>query len=154
MRRASSKASIQVTAAPRPTSRPSSNLHQGKLCQALRPQDAHHGGRSAQRPCAAVLRGAHVKLLRVLTEAANSAAIPNGTSTSRISRSRTSITRAPRPRVRRRMASVNASTRVVQSTNCSPIWTRGSKNTMKHGHIRDVGASAKRPCRPSWMQCR
>ena len=23
-------------------------LHQGKLCQALQPQDAHHGGRSAQ----------------------------------------------------------------------------------------------------------
>jgi hypothetical protein len=24
------------------------HLYQGKLCQALRPQDAHHGGRSAQ----------------------------------------------------------------------------------------------------------
>jgi hypothetical protein len=79
------------------------------------------------------------------------------------------ITRAPRPRARRRMASVNASTRprstssialrsakryIVQSTSCSPIWTRGSKNTMRHGHIRDVGASAKPRCRPSWMQCR
>src|SRR5262245_436631 len=34
------------------------HLYQGKLCQALRPQDAHHGSRSAQRPCAAILRGA------------------------------------------------------------------------------------------------
>src|SRR5262249_2937874 len=77
-----------------------------------------------------------VKLLRA---AASSAAIPNGTSMSCISRSRTSITRAPRPRARRPTASVNASTRprstssivlrsakryIVQSTNCRPIWTR------------------------------
>src|SRR5207247_6131369 len=70
---------------------------------------------------------------------------------------------------RRRTASVNASTRprstsfivlrsakryIVQSTSCRPIWTRGSKSTMRHGPIRDVGASAKPRCRPSWMQCR
>ena len=48
-----------------------------------------------------------VKLLRVLiTAAASSAATPNGTSMSCILRSRTSITRAPRPRARRRTASV------------------------------------------------
>ena len=28
-------------------------------------------------------------------------------------------------------------------------WTYGSKNTMRHGHIRDVGASAKPRCKPS-----
>jgi hypothetical protein len=27
---------------------------------------------------------------------------------------------------------------IVQSTNCSTIWTRGSKNTMRHGHIKDL----------------
>jgi hypothetical protein len=67
------------------------------------------------------------------------------------------IDRAPRPRAHRRTASVNASTRprstssivlhsakryIVQSTSCRRIWKRGSKNTMRHGHIRDVGASA------------
>src|SRR5262249_30800223 len=70
---------------------------------------------------------------------------------------------------RRRTASVNASTRprsmssivlrsakryIVQSTNCRPIWTRGSKSTMRHGHIRDVGASGKPRCGRYWMQCR
>src|SRR5262245_24499023 len=111
-----------------------------------------------------------VKLLRVLTDrAASSAATRNGTSMSCISRSRTSITRAPRPRARRPTASVNASTRprstssivlpsakryIVQSTNCRLIWTRGSENTTRHGHIRDVGASGKPRCGRSWMQCR
>src|SRR5512132_2040704 len=100
---------------------------------------------------------------------AHGAAIQNGTSTSCTSRSRTSITRAPRPRARRRTASVNASTRprstssivlrsakrcIVRPTNCRRIWTRGSKNTMRYGHIRDVGALARPRCRPSWMQCR
>src|SRR5262249_46494795 len=56
-----------------------------------------------------------VKLLRVLTDR-GSELIPNGASTSSISRSRTSITRAPGPRARRRTASVNAFTR-PRSTN-------------------------------------
>jgi hypothetical protein len=34
-----------------------------------------------------------------------------------------------------------------------PIWTRGSKNTMKHAHIRDVGASARSRCGPSLTRC-
>ena len=81
-----------------------------------------------------------------------------------ISRSRTSLIRAPpRSRARRRMTSVNASTRprstnsialrsakIVQPTSCRPIWTLGSKNTMRHDHIRDVGASAKPRCRRSY----
>src|SRR5262245_3066665 len=72
-------------------------------------------------------------------------------------------------RARRRTASVNASTRprstssivlpsakryIVQSTNCRSIWTRGSENTTRHGHIRDVGASGTPRCGRSWMQCR
>ena len=76
---------------------------------------------------------------------------------------------ALRPRARRPTASVNASTRpcstssivlrfvkrcIVQPTTCRLIWTRGSRSTMRNGHIRDVGASAKPRCRPSWMQCR
>jgi hypothetical protein len=51
-------------------------------------------------------------------------AIPNGTNTSCISRSRTSITRAPRPRARRRTASVNASTR---PRSMSSIVSRSAK---------------------------
>jgi hypothetical protein len=42
---------------------------------------------------------------------------------------------------------------IVQSTSCRPISMSGSANTMRRGHIRDAGASAKRRCRPSWMQC-
>jgi transposase InsO family protein len=34
---------------------------------------------------------------------------------------------------------------IVQPTSCKRIWTHGSKNTMRHGHIRDVGASARPP---------
>jgi hypothetical protein len=78
-----------------------------------------------------------VKLLRVLTDRGSEfLAIPNGTNTSSTSRSRTSITRAPRPSARRRTASVNASTRprptnsivlrsakryIAQSTSCRAI---------------------------------
>jgi hypothetical protein len=68
--------------------------------------------------------------------------------TSCISRSRTSITRAPKPRAHRRMASVNAFNKtalnefyrvayrkgVVQQTSSRPIWTHGSKNTMWRSH--------------------
>src|SRR5262249_16146282 len=106
-----------------------------------------------------------VKLLRVLTDRGSEFC----GNPERHERSRTSITRAPRPRARRPTASVNASIRprstssivlhsakrcIVQPMSCRPIWTRGSKNTMRHGHIRDVGALARRRCRPSWMQCR
>jgi hypothetical protein len=31
----------------------------------------------------------------------------------------------------------------LQPTRCRRIWTRGSKNTMRHGRIRDVGALGK-----------
>ena len=44
------------------------HLHEGGLRQALRPQDADHGGRSHQRPGAAVLRQHEVKLLRMLID--------------------------------------------------------------------------------------
>ena len=43
---------------------------------------------------------------------------------------------------------------ILRPTTRRPIWTHGSRNTMWNGHIRDVGASAKPRCRPSWMQCR
>jgi len=81
---------------------------------------------------------------------------------------RTSITRAPRPRARRPMVSVNASTRprstnftaspsakrcIIQSMSCRPTWTCGSENTMNKGRIRDAGASANRRCRHSLMPC-
>jgi transposase InsO family protein len=33
-------------------------------------------------------------------------------------------------------------------------WITGSLNTMRRGLTRDAGASAKRRCRLSWMQCR
>ena len=48
---------------------------------------------------------------KLLRAAASIAAIQSGTSTSSISRSRTSITRAPKPRARRPTASVNAFTK-------------------------------------------
>jgi hypothetical protein len=69
---------------------------------ALRPQDAHHGGDLLN--CCCFFEDHDVKLLRVLTDR-GSELIPNGASTSSISRSRTSITRAPGPRARRRTAS-------------------------------------------------
>src|SRR5262245_31677978 len=109
-----------------------------------------------------------VKLLRVLTDRGSEfCGTPNPPVRSSISRSRTSIIHAPRSRARRRTVSVNASTRphstssivlrsakryMVQSTSCRAIWTRGSKNTMRYDRIRDVGASEKPRCRPSWMQ--
>jgi transposase InsO family protein len=39
--------------------------------------------------------------------------------------------------------------KAYRSTDCGLIWTRGSRSTMRNGHIRDVGASAKPRCRPS-----
>ena len=108
-----------------------------------------------------------VKLLRVA--AANTVAIPNATNTSFIWRSRTSTTRAPRPRAHRPTASVSASTRprstsstvsrsakrcTVRLTSCRPIWMRGSLNTTRRAHIKAAGASAKPRCRRSWMPCR
>ena len=59
-----------------------------------------------------------------------------------------------RPRSMSSIVFRSAKRYIVQSTNCRPIWTRGSKNTMRHGHIRDVGASGKPRCGRSWMQCR
>jgi hypothetical protein len=35
-----------------------------------------------------------------------------------------------------------------------PIWTRGSENTTRQGHIRDVGVLKRPRCRLSRMQCR
>jgi hypothetical protein len=82
------------------------------------------------------------------------------------SRSRISIIRAPKPRALKPTASASASTRlcsisstvspfarrrIVQSTSCRPIWIAGSRNTMRRGHIRAVGASEKRRCKHSWM---
>src|SRR6266542_437349 len=84
------------------------------------------------------------------TAAASSAAIPNGTSTSSISRSRTSIIRAPRLRARRPTASANASTRLrstssiewrsarrctIRSTSCRQTLTFGCASTMKRDRI-------------------
>jgi hypothetical protein len=45
-----------------------------------------------------------------------------------------------------RSCSATAASCIVQPMSCRPIWTRGSKNTMRHGHIRDVGASARPRC--------
>ena len=50
--------------------------------------------------------------------------------------------------------SLSARRCTVQSMSCRPIWIPGSRNTMRRGHIRVAGASAKPRCRPSWMQCR
>jgi hypothetical protein len=110
-----------------------------------------------------------VKLLRVLTDRGSEyCGNPNDTNTNSTLRSRTSITRAPRPRARRPTASVNASTRpcstsstvsrsakrcIVRSTSCRPISICGSATSMSSVHIRDAGALAKRQCRPSWMPC-
>jgi hypothetical protein len=64
------------------------------------------------------------KLLRVLTDrAASITAIQSGTSTSSISRSKTSIPRAPKPG--------------------PDVWLM---NTMKRDHIKAAGVSAKRRC--------
>jgi Winged helix-turn helix len=110
-----------------------------------------------------------VKLLRVLTDRGSEyCGNPERTNMSFTSPSRTSIIRAPRPRARRPTASASAFTKrcstsstvspsarrcIVRSTSCRPIWIPGSRNTMRRGHIRDVGASGKPQCRPSWMRC-
>ena len=86
-----------------------------------------------------------VKLLRVLTDRGTRILRQSrsGTNTSSISRSRTSIIRAPKPKARRPMAFASASTKrcstsftvsrsakrcIVRSTNCRPISIRGSRN--------------------------
>jgi transposase InsO family protein len=111
-----------------------------------------------------------VKLLRVLTDgAANIAAIPNGTSMNSIlavediDHSRTK-TKSPQTNgicerfhktVLNEFYHVAFSQKGVsfnrQAADRSSM--SGSANTMRRGHIRDAGASAKRRCRPSWMQC-
>jgi winged helix-turn helix protein len=112
-----------------------------------------------------------IKLLRVLTDRGSEciAATRSDTSTNSTSRSRTSIIRAPKRRARRPTASASVSTKlcstssivspsvrrcIVRSTSCRLIWIPGLANTTRRGLIRDVGASAKPRCRPSWMPCR
>ena len=41
-----------------------------------------------------------------------------------------------------------------RSTSCRSTSICGSANTMRHGHIKDAGASEKRRCRPSLTQGR
>src|SRR6202022_1755769 len=100
---------------------------------------------------------------------ARTAAIQRGTRMRSISRSRTSITRAPRRRARRPTVSASASTRpcsmsfiasrsakrvTVPLTSCSPILVCGSANPTSRGHIKGAGASARRRCNRSLPQCR
>jgi hypothetical protein len=40
------------------------------------------------------------------------------------------------------------------TTSCRRTLTRGSASTMNHDPIKDAGASARRQCKPSWMECR
>ena len=111
-----------------------------------------------------------VRLLRMLTDRGSEyCGNQKRTSTSSISRSRTSITRALRPRAHRPTASASASTRpcstsftvsrsakrcIVLSTSCRPISMSGFTSTMRRGHIKDAGASARRRCKRSSTQCR
>ena len=89
--------------------------------------------------------------------------------TSSIWRSRMSTTPAPRPRARKPMASSSASTRrcstssiasssarrsMDRSPNFRAISITGSKATMRKGHIKDDGVSARRRCRHSLTQRR
>src|SRR6516225_11246992 len=79
------------------------------------------------------------------------------------SRSRTSITAAPRPRARRPMESASASIApswmssigwrsvkrsITPSTSCRPTLMLGSPNTTTTAPIRAAGASARPRCRP------
>ena len=111
-----------------------------------------------------------VKLQRILTDRGSEyCGNRSGTSMSSISRSRTSITPAPRPRARRPTASASVSTRlcstssivsrsakrcIVRSMTCRPISICGSPTITRGAHIRDVGASARPRCKPSWTPCR
>ena len=114
--------------------------------------------------------GHGIALSRVLTDRArNIVAIRSIMSTSFILPLRTSIIRGPRQRARRPTASASASTKpcstsstgsrfekrcIVRSTSCRSTSICGSANTMRHGHIKDAGASEKRRCRPSLTQGR
>ncbi len=42
----------------------------------------------------------------------------------------------------------------VQSMSCRPISMSGFTSTMRRGHIKDAGASARRRCKRSSTQCR
>ena len=42
----------------------------------------------------------------------------------------------------------------AQDTFCSPISMSGFTRTMRRGHIKDAGASARRRCKRSSTQCR
>src|SRR6516162_1765886 len=98
---------------------------------------------------------------------APSFAAPKAMNTSSISPLRTSITAAQRLRARKPMASASASIApswmsftgsrsakrsITRSTSCRPISTPGWSNTTIVDHIRDVGASAKRRCKPFLTQ--
>src|SRR6516162_4733509 len=87
--------------------------------------------------------------------------------TSSISRLRTSITAAPRPRARKPMESVSASIAlywmnsiaspsarrsITRATSCRPTWTPGCSSTTIVDRIRAAGASARPRCRPSLTQ--
>ena len=106
-----------------------------------------------------------VKLLRVLTDRGSEyCGNPERHEYELYLASRTSIIRAPKPRVRRLMEFASASTGpcstnstvspsarrcIIQSMSCRPIWIAGSRNTMRRAHIRDAGASEKLRCKPS-----
>ena len=106
-----------------------------------------------------------VKLCRVLTdrgtEYCGNPSIMNMSSTWR---SRMSITRAPRPKARKRMELLSGSTRpcstsstaspsarksTARSASCTAISMIGSRTTTRKGRTRDDGASAKRRCKRS-----
>src|SRR5262245_59269574 len=93
---------------------------------------------------------------------------PGPTSTSSIWPSRTTITRARRRGVHRRMAFASVSTKRCWTSfialpsarsftaplpSCSAILMPGLQSTMRRDHIRVAGASAKRRCRPSLTRC-
>src|SRR6516165_3897388 len=84
------------------------------------------------------------------------------------SRSRTSITVAPRPKARKPMESVSAfiapswmsstgwrSARrsIAPSTSCRPTLMPGSPNTTSNAPIKAAGASARPRCRPFLTRC-
>ena len=134
--------------------------------QALHHEDADHLGRSAQRPSAAVLRGAghggaaHPDRSRHGVSAAR----PSSTTTSCSWRSTTSSTRRRRRTIRRPTASASASTRrscrsstrrpsARSSTDhwrrCSRTWTPGSSATTPSAHMRARCVAAAHP----WPLC-
>src|SRR5246500_764971 len=108
-----------------------------------------------------------IRLSRMPIVALSSAAA-RATNTNSISRSRTSITAAPRPRARKPTAFASVSIArswtsstglrsarrsIRRSTNCRPISTSGSSNTINCAPIRAAGALARPRCKPSLTRC-